>query len=145
MTIEKRENLDIARGDGVEVRTRSVEVAPATRGVVVSRVNQLIWLLTAVLVALIAFRFVLLLVGAGYQSGFAGFIYTVTNPFVAPFAGILNLPPLAEGSYFDVGSLFAAVAYVLLAWVIVSVIRIVFGTSGGVRQVQTVQRTGRDV
>lgn len=141
MTVERREHLDVERGAGYEVQRRSVEVAPSTRGVVVSRIGQLIWLLTAVLVALIGFRFILLLLGAGYESGFAGFVYNVTNPFVAPFANILNLPPLAQGSYFDVGSLFAMVVYVLVAWVVVSLIRIIFGTSRSVRQVNTVQRT----
>lgn len=142
MTIERRENEEIARGDGYEVRERKVEVAPSTRSVLVSRISQLIWLLTAVLVALIAFRFVLLLLGASSGSGFASFIYTVTNPFVAPFAGILNLPPLGEGSTLDAASLFAMVVYLLVAWVVVSVFQLIFGTTRGVRQIKTVELTG---
>lgn len=142
MSVERKERVDVARGDDYEVRERVVEVAPTTRSVLVSRISQLVWLMAA---ALVAFRFVLLLIGASSASGFASFVYGVTNPFVAPFAGILTLPPLAEGAYVDVASLFAAVVYVLLTWVIVTVFQLIFAERRGVKQVRTVQKTGHGV
>jgi hypothetical protein len=49
--------------------------------------------------------------------------------------------PVAEnGSTVDVASLFAMGVYLLLALVIVQLLRILFASPGGTRQVKTVER-----
>lgn len=97
------------------------------------RVGQLAYLIFGVGIALIAIRFVLLLLGANPNAGFTDFVYSVTNPLVAPFEGIFGAPSLDTGVV-DPASLVAIVVYSLLAWVVAKVIDITLGeTRTGMR------------
>jgi hypothetical protein len=63
-------------------------------------VSNILYILFGLLEILLAFRFVLLLLGANRDSGFVSFVYALSAPFVAPFYGIF--PNVAYGSaYFD--------------------------------------------
>ncbi len=137
----------------VETYERDVEPAPATGRVETEaeehytvatdpyderrdaawRVGQFVYLLFGVVIALIAIRFVLLLLGANPDAGFVSFVYSVTNPLVAPFEGIFGSPELDTG-YFDAASLVAIPVYALLGWVVGKVLDIALGeTRTGVR------------
>ena len=62
---------------------------------------------------LLLLRFILLLVGANSAVWFTQFIYALTDPLMAPFAGIT--PTLYEqGSVFDFSIIVAMVVYGLL-------------------------------
>ncbi|HSX30115.1 MAG TPA: YggT family protein [Candidatus Saccharimonadales bacterium] len=69
----------------------------------------------------VGLRFVLLLVGASAASPFVSWIYTWSDPFVRPFAGIFGQSSTAAGqgvatqSIFDWTALIALVAYLLIA------------------------------
>lgn len=140
MTTEHREEVDIVQDEGYERRQRVVEQRPSTQRVIVSRVSQFIWLVVAIIVGLIAFRFVLLLLGANPASGFADFIYSVTNVLIAPFAGLLSTPSLTDGSVIDVVSIVAMIVYLLIGWLIVRLVHILFADSRGVRRETTIRR-----
>lgn len=87
------------------------------------RAVQVAWFCFGLIVALIALRFALKLLGASSQAEFVGFIYGITSPLVAPFRGIF--PDTAQGFYvFEASSLVAIVIYLLLAWAVVALIRI---------------------
>lgn len=95
-----------------------VELAPYNY-----RAVQVAWFCIGVIVALIALRFSLKLLGASSQAAFVGFMYGVTSPLVAPFRGIF--PDTAQGFYvFEASSLVAIVIYLLLGWGIVALIKI---------------------
>lgn len=127
--------------DGEFVHSRRVaEVAPPTGQVMLARVKALIWLIAGVLVALLAFRFVLALLNSGRGSGFADLIYGITDVLVAPFVGITGNPTFGQGSVVDVASLFAMVVYPLVAWVIIRLLYIIFKAPPGVREVSTYER-----
>jgi uncharacterized protein YggT (Ycf19 family) len=97
------------------------------------RIGQLVYLIFGVVIALIAIRFVLLLLGANPNAGFTDFVYDVTGPLVAPFEGIFGAPDVETG-VFDPASLVAIVVYSLIAWVVAKVIDISLGeTRSGVR------------
>jgi uncharacterized protein YggT (Ycf19 family) len=97
------------------------------------RLGQLVYLIFGVVIALIAIRFVLLLLGANPNAGFTDFVYDVTGPLVAPFEGIFGAPDIESG-VFDPASLVAIVVYSLIAWVVAKVIGISLGeTRTGVR------------
>jgi hypothetical protein len=89
------------------------------------RVWQVIWLVVGIVEGLIAIRFVLRLLGANPDAGFAQLIYGLTAPLVAPFVGLFGTPRF-EGSAFEFTSLVAMVVYALLAWVIVKVVSMFF-------------------
>src|SRR5215217_3219500 len=90
------------------------------------RASQLVYLVFGVGIALIAIRFVLLLLGANPNAGFTDFIYTVTNPLVRPFEGIFGAPSLDVG-VFDPASLVAIVVYSLIGWIVAKVVDIALG------------------
>lgn len=89
-----------------------------------------VYLIFGVLEALLIFRFILKLLGANPLSGFVDFIYNLSAVFVVPFAGIFNTS-LANGavttSVFEPATLVALIVYVLLAWGIVTLIRVISG------------------
>jgi uncharacterized protein YggT (Ycf19 family) len=97
------------------------------------RIGQLVYLIFGVVIALIAIRFVLLVLGANPNAGFTDVVYDVTGPLVAPFEGIFGAPNVETG-VFDPASLVAIVVYSLIAWVVVKLIDISLGeTRTGVR------------
>lgn len=98
-----------------------------------SKVQQGIYLLFGILEALLAIRFVLRLLGANPNSGFASFIYGITAPFMAPFVGVFGEPALGS-SVIEWNALVAIAAYALLAWVLAKVAWLVGGeTRSGTR------------
>ncbi len=92
------------------------------------RVQNGIYLLFGILEGLLAIRFVLALFGANPAAGFAQFIYGITKPFLAPFAGLFGTTRFGS-SVFDVSTLIAIVVYALIAWVLVKVVALLMGDS----------------
>ena len=86
---------------------------------------NVIYLVLAVVDGLIAIRFVLKLLAANPQAGFARFIDGVTAPLVAPFAGLLGNPGSSNGSQLEVTSLVALAVYALVAWLLTRIVRLV--------------------
>jgi uncharacterized protein YggT (Ycf19 family) len=85
------------------------------------RAYQVIWFVLAIIELLLAFRMVLKAVGANQQSGFATLILALSNPFAAPFNGIL--PTSVSGrSSFEWSILVAAAVYALVTLGIVQII-----------------------
>ncbi len=97
------------------------------------RIQKGIYLLFGILEGLLAIRFVLPLLGANPDAGFAQFIYSITKPFLAPFAGLFGAARFG-GSVFEVNPLVAILVYALIAWVLVKAVGLVLGdTRRGVR------------
>lgn len=73
-------------------------------------------LAAAILLSLLAVRFVFMLLGANQTNGFASFVYGFTGPFVTPFAGLFNYDHFAYGvSSFEGFTLVAMGFYALVA------------------------------
>lgn len=94
-------------------------------GYLVRKLVQAVWLVAIILEILIGFRIFLKLIAANPQSGFASFIYTITAPFLLPFAGLTSTPS-AAGAVFEISSLIAMVVYALLFWLAVYVIYLIW-------------------
>lgn len=140
MATEREERVRVERAGDFERKQRVVEYAPSLQVVLVSRISQLIWLIAGIVDGLLVFRFILKLVAADPSSGFANFVYSITNPLVAPFGGIVALPPTQTGSVFDFAALFAIAVYTIVAVVIIQLLRILFASAGGTKQVTTIER-----
>ena len=82
------------------------------------RGTQIVWYIVGILEALLAFRFVLKLLGANAQAGFTNFIYSITAPFAAPFLNVFKIPRV-EGSVFEWTTLLAMLVYFLVALAII--------------------------
>lgn len=85
---------------------------------------RVIWYITGILLALLAFRFVLSLLGANRGNPFADFIYSVTYPFVAPFFGLFGYSVRYGVARFEIETLVAMAVYALVAYAIVKLIDI---------------------
>jgi hypothetical protein len=85
---------------------------------------RVMWYLLGLLEGLLAIRFVLALLGANPNNGFASLVYGVTGPFVAPFRTLFPTPG-AGGSVFELYTLIAMLVYLLAWWAIVRLIEVV--------------------
>src|ERR1700730_14474047 len=113
-----------------------VQTAPVERVAVVTeetrytvRAVAIIGFVAGVVNVLIAFRFVLRLLGASTQSAFVNAIYAVSAPLVAPFHGIFGDSAM-NASYFETAALVAIVVYALVAWGLIVLVRIMTAPRG---------------
>lgn len=98
-----------------QIETRTVTTNSSLPDLLVSKTNQIIFLLVTIINSLIALRFVFLLLGAN-RVGIVDFIILITEVFVLPFKGIFN-SPYSGNAYFEVASIFA-----IIVWTIVGII-----------------------
>jgi hypothetical protein len=82
------------------------------------RGTQVVWYILGILEALLAFRFVLKLLGANPYAGFTSFIYGITYIFAEPFVNVFRLSAVA-GSIFEWTTLLAMIVYWLIALAII--------------------------
>ena len=80
--------------------------------------TQIVWYILGILEFLLAFRFVLRLLGANPAAGFASFIYAITYPFAVPFLGVFGQTQ-AAGVVVEWTTLLAMLVYFFIAWAIV--------------------------
>lgn len=79
-----------------------------------ARISQIVDYIFYVIYALLGMRFLLALLAARSTAGFVQFIVTVTNPFYAPFKGIVESPRTEQGHTLLLPIVVAIIAYVLL-------------------------------
>jgi uncharacterized protein YggT (Ycf19 family) len=86
--------------------------------------RRLLSLLFGVLAALLILRIVLLVLVANQANALVDFIYTVSEPFVAPFRGILLLDQVSPGgpSVLDVSALVALIGWFLIYLLIMAIL-----------------------
>lgn len=82
------------------------------------RGTQIVWYIVGLLEALLAFRFVLKLLGANSAAGFTSFIYGITYPFAAPFLSVFKITDV-NGSVFEWTTILAMLVYWLIALAII--------------------------
>lgn len=85
------------------------------------RGTQIVWYLLGLVEVLLAFRFVLKLLGANATAGFTSFIYMVTAPFAAPFVTVFKASK-AQGSIFEWTTILAMFVYYIIAWGIIKML-----------------------
>lgn len=84
------------------------------------RGTQIVRYILGLIEVLLAFRFVLKLLGANPAAGFTSFIHGATYIFVAPFLNVFHVTEV-EGSVFEWTTLLAMLVYCVLA---VSIIKL---------------------
>src|SRR5258706_2430418 len=89
------------------------------------RFTQVIWYILGVMEVLLAFRVVLKALGANPFIGFTSFIYTITDPLVIPFQGILRTS-VTGNSTIEWSTLIAAAVYVCVAWGLVYLLDLIY-------------------
>jgi uncharacterized protein YggT (Ycf19 family) len=86
--------------------------------------RRVLSLLFGILLVLITLRVLLLLLVANQTNAIVDFIYTVTEPFVAPFRGIFQFDQVSPGgaSTLDVAALVALVGWFLIYLLIMAIL-----------------------
>ena len=102
-----------------EFRSKAVnEVVESEREVErsrgLARISQVVDYIFWVIYALLGMRFLLALMAARSTAGFVQFIVTVSNPFYAPFRGIVASPSTDAGHTLLLPIVVAIIAYALL-------------------------------
>ncbi len=122
------EHVSSAQGDRV-VRSERIHEpsAAARRAAIEARVNQIVWFIAGLIMAIIAIRFVLFLLGANRGSGFFQLIFSLSQPFVLPFLGLFEEPTYG-GSVFESASVVAVIVYALVAYAVARLVTIVLAS-----------------
>ena len=88
---------------------------------------QIIWYLFGFIEIVLAFRFVLKLLGANPEAGFTTFVYAVSQPFAGPFLDIFHAsttPGIETASFFEWSTLVAAVVYIVITWGVMKIFKL---------------------
>ena len=80
------------------------------------RGTQVVWYILGVVEILLAFRFVLKLLGANPEAGFSSFVYGITYVFATPFLSVFQSSRIVAGSVFEWTTLLAMFVYWVIAF-----------------------------
>jgi uncharacterized protein YggT (Ycf19 family) len=123
--VERIRHRGMGRDEVVEEPAAADDRAVVTPEYGMSVLSRVVWLVAGVIILLLAFRFVLALLGANTTNGFAQFIYNTSHPFVAPFFGLFNYNNIQYGiSRFEIYTLVAIAVYAAIAWVLASLVNL---------------------
>jgi uncharacterized protein YggT (Ycf19 family) len=87
--------------------------------------RRILSLLFGILAVLIGLRILLLLLVANEGNAIVDFIYSVTEPFVAPFRGIFALDQVTAGqATLDVAALIALIGWLLIYLLLMAILRL---------------------
>ena len=105
------------------------QAAPVVTGRYQFRLAAVIWFVAAVIDIFLAGDFLFRLLGASKASAFVNFVYQISAIFSAPFHGIW--PAVAnKASYLDPADLVAIVVYAVVAWGLITLVKIATAPSG---------------
>lgn len=94
----------------------SPSTKPLYRGV------QIVWYIFGIIEVLLAFRFVLKLLGANPGADFTSFVYGISYIFAAPFLTVFRSSQIVTGSVFEWATLLAMAVYWVIALGIIKLI-----------------------
>ncbi len=80
------------------------------------RGTQIVWYILGLVEILLAFRFVLKLLGANPAAGFSHFIYSITYVFATPFLAVFKNTQIVTGSVFEWTTILAMFVYWVIAF-----------------------------
>jgi uncharacterized membrane protein len=121
VAVDRREETVTTQQPGYAATQQVVRDVAAERRLGQYQVARIVYTILGVLQILLGLRFALKLIAADPNAGFAAFIYGITAPFVAPFAGLVA--NWSTGAMvFEVTTLIAMAVYALFFWVVLRII-----------------------
>jgi len=124
VAVDRREETVVTQQPGYAATEQVTRDVAAERRLGLFQVTRIVWSLLGLLEILLGLRFMLKLIAANPNSGFAVFMYGITGPFMAPFKGLIGTPT-SGGTILEVTTLIAMAIYALFFWGVVRVIQIV--------------------
>jgi uncharacterized membrane protein len=123
LSVDRHEETVVTQQPGYSATEQIVHDRAAERRMGLYQVSRIVWTVLGIMEILFAIRFVLKLIAANPNSGFAQFIYGITGPFLAPFAG-LTATPSSSGVVLEITTLIAMVIYALFVWIVLAVLQV---------------------
>jgi len=123
LSVSPRSAPMITRPPNYLVRQEVMQEVAAERELNLFHFHRIIWTFLNFLEVFLAFRFVLRLIAANPNSGFAVLMYGVTGIFTAPFNALIQSPVINGAGIIEITTLIAMAVYALLFWAIEYVIR----------------------
>jgi len=123
VSVDRRAETVVTQQPGYAATEEVTRDVAAERRLRLALVTQIIWAILGLLEILLGLRFLLKLIAANPDSGFAVLVYGITAPFLAPFTALVGTPQ-SGGVILEVTTVIAMAIYALLFWGVVSVIRI---------------------
>jgi hypothetical protein len=127
MSVMEHKHEVLSRSGGVlrrDTRVRVDDTDDLTDEPVVNVFARVIYFLASIVVGLLLVRFLLSMLGANRLNAFADFVYSASQPLVAPFFGLFNYQAQFGVARFEFETLIAAFVYVLVAWLLVALIEL---------------------
>lgn len=125
MAEQRTEEIEQVSSDGRTVRkVQNVEDSTLDRGRNSNIASRIVWYIAGVILALLAFRFILALLGANRDNGFADLIFSASYPFVAPFFTLFSYDLDYGVSRVEVFTLVAMAVYTAVAYAISKLVSI---------------------
>lgn len=123
VSVDRRDEKVVTQQPGYASTEQVTRDAAAEQRMGTSRVTQIIWIILGIVEILLGLRFVLKLIAANSQAGFAFFIYGITKLFIAPFEFLVGTPTAGD-SVLEVTTLIGMGVYALFVWVVVRIIQV---------------------
>ena len=123
VSVDRREETAVTQQPGYAATEQVTRDVAAERRLRSALVTQIVGAILGILEILLGLRFLLKLIAANANSGFAVFIYGITKPLVAPFTALVGTPT-SGGTILEVTTLIAMAVYALFFWVVIRVVRI---------------------
>jgi len=123
VSVDRREETVVTEQPGYAATEQVTRDVAAERRLRLGLVTQIIWAILGLLEVLLGLRFMLKLIAANPDSGFAALIYGITKPFLAPFTALVGTPQ-SGGTILEVTTLIAMAVYALFFWGVVRVVLI---------------------
>ena len=137
--VDRREEVVVTQQPGYQATEQVTVDVAAERRMGLFQIDRIIWSILTLLEVLLGLRFALKVIAANPDSGFAAFIYGITNPFIAPFASLIGTPS-SGAMVLEITTLIAMVIYALIFWGVVRVITIIVDRPGA----RTITRSVRE-
>ncbi|MES2970990.1 MAG: YggT family protein [Patescibacteria group bacterium] len=103
---------------------RDTGVVGTGAGYVTTTIARVVSLIGGLITAVLALRFILVLLGANPANAFANFIYSVSRPFVTPFYGLFNYNGELGIARFEFETLIAIVFWAVITWMVVRLLTV---------------------
>jgi uncharacterized membrane protein len=123
ISVDRREETLMTQQPGYATTEQVTRDVAAERRLRFGLVTQIIGAMLGLLEILLGLRFVLKLIAANPNSGFAVFVYGITQPFLAPFTALVRTPR-SGGMSLEMTTLIAMAVYALFSWIVVRAVRI---------------------
>ena len=119
--VDRREETVTTQQPGYAATEQVTRDVAAERQLNLFQVKRIVWTVLTILEIFLGLRFLLKLIAANPDSGFAAFMYGITGVILAPFAGLVGNPTSGE-TIFEVTTLLAMAIYALFFWIVLRVV-----------------------